>query len=65
MSCCGRCVKHGEPFTEENIEQMKKVAEPLHEFICKYGDPHSAIVVKQDGVQFLSGEMFAPLEVPD
>lgn len=62
----GICVGHRpEPFTEADMVALKEAAEPLHTFLNKNGDPHSVVIVTQDGVQFLSGEMFSPFEVMD
>lgn len=61
----GICVKHGEPFTEEDLNALKEAAEPLLKFINEHGNPHSVITLTQSGVGFYSEEMFAPFEVRD
>lgn len=38
---------------------------PLHDWLCKYGNPHMIVVVAQDGAQAYNGEIAKPLPVPD
>lgn len=47
---------------KEDFEKLAKVAE---DFINKWGDPHSVIIIEQGGIQFYMGEMALPLKVLD
>lgn len=50
---------------EEKNQELKEAVKPLHEWICKYGDPYVAVIVKQCGVQVFEGAASFPLPVPD
>ena len=58
--------KHRQNFREDMThEELKKVAQPLHQMLCKYGDPHTTIMITQDFVKVMQDETGVPLPVPD
>jgi hypothetical protein len=46
-------------------DELKQAAQPLIDILYNYGNPHSIIIVQQDSVEILSGEMAVPIEVRD
>ena len=46
-------------------EDLIKAAEPLHAILCEYYQPHAMVIVQQNSVEIVIGEMGAPLPVPD
>lgn len=50
---------------QKKIEEMKEAAQPLIDYLYKYGTPHDAILVRMDSVEHLSGETATPIEVRD
>ncbi len=46
---------------EEFVEAVK----PLHDWLCKYGCPHTVVIVQLDGAQAYDGMVATSLEVPD
>lgn len=47
---------------KEEFEALAKVAE---DFINKWGDPHSVIIIEQGSIHFYEGEMALPLKIID
>lgn len=52
-------------FTKEEIEEFKKLCEPLVDFIYKHGSPHSKIIIEMDGAEFIDGTIGVPFEIRD
>ena len=56
---------------ENNEEYLKKVAElkesskPLIDWLYKYGDPHTTIIIAEDGVKVVSDELYFPVATLD
>ena len=56
---------------ETNDEYLKKVAElkesskPLIDWIKKYGNPHTTIIITEDGVKVVSDELYFPIATLD
>lgn len=50
---------------EEKNKELEEAVKPLHKWLCKYGDPYVAVIVKQCGVQVFEGTVAIPLPVPD
>jgi len=48
----------------KNLE-FEKAVKPIHDWICKYGDPYTAVVVMQDRATVHQEYMITPLPVPD
>lgn len=46
----------------KDFEQLAKIAE---NFINKWGNPHSVVVIDQGGIQFYEGEIALPLKILD
>lgn len=55
----------GENDYSKRVDELKKAAEPLVDYLYKYGTPHDAIIVRMDLVEHLSGEAGSPIEVRD
>jgi len=45
--------------------ELQKAAQPLHQMLCTYGNPHTTIIIAQDFVRVVQDELGAPLRVPD
>ena len=50
---------------EEMKQELEEAVKPLHEWLCKYGSPYTAVIVKQCGAQAFEGETAVELPVPD
>lgn len=50
---------------QKKLDELKKAAEPLVDYLYKYGTPHDAIIVMMDSVNHLSGEEVSPIDVRD
>ena len=46
-------------------EELKEAAQPLHNMLCEYGDPHTTIIITQGFVSVMQDEIGVPLPVPD
>jgi len=46
-------------------EELKEAAQPLHQLLCRYGDPHTTVVITQGFINVMQDEIGAPLPVPD
>ena len=49
----------------ERRKDFEKLGELAEQFINKWGDPHSVIVIEQGSIVFYEGEIGMPLEIPD
>lgn len=49
----------------KRVDELKEAAEPLVDYLYKYGTPHDVIIVRMDSVEHLSGEAGSPIEVRD
>ena len=49
----------------ERKKEFDEAVKPLHAWICKYGNPYTAVIVQLDGAQAYEGFVAAALEVPD
>lgn len=50
---------------EIRTEELKKIIEPLQEWINEYGTPHDKLIITQGNVEFVSGEFGIPLKIRD
>lgn len=55
----------GETDYSKRVDELKEAAEPLVDYLYKYGTPYDVIIVKMDSVEHLSGEAESPIEVRD
>ncbi len=58
--------RHNQP--ERMTAKEKEFAEavkPIHEWLCKYGDPYTSVTVEQNGAEAKEGIMAKPLPIPD
>ena len=51
--------------SEEMIKEWKNASKPLLDFIYKYGNPHTKIIVEMNGAEMVSGECACKFEVRD
>jgi len=49
-------VQHSIDWHRERAAALKEAAKPLVDFLYKYGNPHSSIIVSQRDTEFFSGE---------
>lgn len=49
----------------ERAEELKKLAQPLSDFLYRYYHPHATIIIDQTHCEVLEGDMVVPLEVKD
>lgn len=62
--CIGcKCIDHGECLNVD-MDELKKLAEPLTEFINKQ-DPYLSVIVRQGSIVVTKDEMCVTTEVPD
>ncbi len=59
------CTEHGKPLNQKDLEEFKKLAEPVVKLIQEKGDPYCKAVIGYDGGELYSGEMGFRVEVPD
>lgn len=45
--------------------EFEAAVKPIHEWLCKYGDPYTTVAVMQDRATVHQEEMTTPLPVPD
>lgn len=50
---------------ERKRQEFEEAVKPVHDWICKYGDPYVAVIVKQCGAQVFEGATAVELPVPD
>lgn len=50
---------------EEKRAELEEAVKPLHEWLCKYGDPYVTVAVTQDRATVHQEYMTTPLTVPD
>ncbi len=50
---------------EKAKQEFEDATKPLHEWLCKYGSPYSAVIVKQCGAQAFEGAISFELPVPN
>ena len=50
---------------EKKKRELEEAVKPLHEWLCKYGDPYTTVAVMQDGATVHQEYMTTPLPVPD
>lgn len=46
-------------------KEFENAAKLMHDWICKYGDPYTTVVIQQDSAEVHSTEMRINMEVPD
>ena len=51
--------------TEEITKELENASKPLLDFIYKYGNPHTKIIVEMDGVEMVSAECACKFEIRD
>lgn len=47
------------------VDELKKAANPLVDYLYKYGTPHDAVIVRMDSVEHFSGETGTPIDVKE
>lgn len=50
---------------EKKRQDFEAAVDSVHEWICKYGDPYTTVVVSQDKAIVQEENMVALLSVPD
>ena len=45
--------------------ELQEAAQPLHQMLCDYGDPHTTVIIEQGFVRVVQDELGAPLQVPN
>ena len=50
---------------QKRKDEFKALAKVAEDFINKWGDPHSVIIIEQGGIRFYEGEIGMPLKVLD
>lgn len=50
---------------QKRKEEFKELAKVAEEFINKWGDPHSVIIIEQGSIRFYEGEIGLPLKILD
>ena len=50
---------------DEKRQELEEAVKPLHEWLCKYGDPYVTVAVTQDRATVHQEYMTTPLPVPD
>ena len=62
-----RCLnpQGGQRTWEEKRAELEEAVKPLHEWLCKCGDPYVMVAVTQDRATVHQEEMTTPLPVPD
>jgi hypothetical protein len=48
-----------------SFEELQQAAQPLVDILYKYYDPHSIIIIEQDCIKILCGDIIAPIELRD
>jgi len=51
--------------TKKIMDELEEAARPLVDFLYKYYDPHTSIVVTESNVDVLCANMGIPLEIRD
>lgn len=49
----------------EKREELKKAAQPLIDFLYKYGSPYTAVIVQMEKAELFELELMANFEVRD
>ena len=49
----------------ERTEELKKIIEPIQDWINKYGCPHDVLIIEQGHAKFYSGELSIILKMLD
>lgn len=49
----------------DKFEELKQAVQPILDFLYKYGDPHTAVVVDMGSVKVVQDTMGMPLEIRD
>lgn len=62
---CEKCKQEQEIAKKEADKDLLEAAEPLHKWLCKYGNPHVSAIVSQDGIKLVFDELGFPLQPPD
>jgi len=50
---------------EDTFKELKEAAQPVLDFLYKYGDPHTTVVIEMCHVNVVQGEMGMPLDIRD
>lgn len=50
---------------DKRLEEFKEVCKPVVDFLYKYGDPHSTVIITQVSAELKSGECGIPFEARD
>lgn len=47
---------------EENMQELKNIAEPIIKFLQRNYNPHTAVIIKEDCIKVVSDEMNIPID---
>lgn len=61
----GTCEPKFEDSNREKIESLRKIIEPIEEWINENACPHDKLIITQGNVEFTSGEFGIPLKIKD
>ena len=53
------------PDYQKMQDELQKAAQPLVDYLYKYGSPHSKIIVEMDNAEMVSGDCACKFEVRD
>jgi len=50
---------------DSKFEELKQAVQPVLDFLYKYGDPHTTVIVEMGFVKVVQDKMGTPLEIRD
>lgn len=50
---------------KEKFDELKNAVQPILDFLYKYGDPHTTVIVEMGFVKVVQDKMGTPLEIRD
>ena len=61
----GHIKKIGGKAMDSKFEELKQAVQPVLDFLYKYGDPHTTVIVEMGFVKVVQDKMGTPLEIRD
>jgi|GEM_PF-1793125 len=52
-------------YNTERMEKLQEICKPIEDYINEYGNPHSTIIITQNGMAFTSDEFFIKFDIRD
>ncbi len=52
-------------YSEEDLKDFEKTMRPAVEWLQKHGCPYDKVIIQQDRVELVRGEMAFPVKAPD